>query len=425
MSGRFSVIGVVATTASMLLMGAPQATAAYSDAGEESINYEAWSSADTFNAGRFDGTTVEDNALALSDPVGVIERTEPDLGTTRTYEYGQWISPKHALGFPATELIASWNADTPDDTWLQVEGRGNTTSGEQTGWYILGQWAEGDTDILRTSVQGQDDAHAKVNVDTLATKEGVTLESYQVRVTLYRAQETSNVPTVSLVGAMGSNVPDRFDVPISEPGAASGVELAVPRYSQNIHKGHYPEYGGGGEVWCSPTSTEMVVEFHGAGPSEDELSWIPENYVDPSVAHAARFTYDYTYEGTGNWPFNTAFAARYGLQAHVTRLHSLSDVEDYILRGVPVITSQSFLAKELDGAGYGTEGHLMVVIGFTEDGDVIVNDPAASSNDAVRKVYPRAQFERIWQRTQRYDAEGNLASGSGGVAYVISPNQAG
>jgi hypothetical protein len=86
-----------------------------------------------------------------------------------------------------------------------------------------------------------------------------------------------------------------------------------------------------------------------------------------------------------------------------------------------VITSQSFLASELDGAGYGTAGHLMVIIGFTENGDVIANDPASSSDAAVRNVYKRDQFETIWLRTKRHNDSGGISSGSGGVAYIIAP----
>jgi hypothetical protein len=85
------------------------------------------------------------------------------------------------------------------------------------------------------------------------------------------------------------------------------------------------------------------------------------------------------------------------------------------------VTSQSFLAEELDGANYGTSGHLFVVVGFTGTGDVIVNDPASSSNDAVRNVYKRSQFEQIWLRTKRYRADGTVASGTGGIAYLIKP----
>lgn len=54
------------------------------------------------------------------------------------------------------------------------------------------------------------------------------------------------------------------------------------------------------------------------------------------------------------------------MEAAVTRLGTLSDAETLIRAGIPVITSQSFLAAELTGAGYGTAGHLMTVIGFTK-----------------------------------------------------------
>jgi len=34
-------------------------------------------------------------------------------------------------------------------------------------------------------------------------------------------------------------------------------------------------------------------------------------YADPQVDQGARYTYDYQYEGCGNWPFNAAYAATY------------------------------------------------------------------------------------------------------------------
>lgn len=414
-------IGAVVVAILTTIAIAKPAGAAPSGAADEAIDYHEWSGASAFATGTNEGVQVDEDGLRVGEPIGTMDRTEPDLGTTRTYEYGRWTSPSYQPGFGANELVSSWNAATPADTWVQVEAKGQSASGQHTDWYVLGQWAHGDGDIQRTSVDGQDDANAQVNVDTLATKPGVTLTSYQLRVSLYREAGSTATPTVRSLGAMTSNVPDRFEVPITPPDQASGIELPVPRHAQNLHEGKFPEYGGGGENWCSPTSTEMVVEFWGKGPSEREMSWIPRDYVDPTVAQAARYTYDYAYEGTGNWPFNTAYVGHYGLRGHITRLHSLADVEDYIARGIPVITSHSFRADELDGAGYGTAGHIMVVVGFTPNGDVIANDPAASTNERVRNVYPRAQFETIWQRTQRYDPEGQVASGTGGIAYIITP----
>ena len=230
-------------------------------------------------------------------------------------------------------------------------------------------------------------------------------------------------PRVGRVGAMASNIPSRLTVAPSAGHIAWGVELPVPRYSQNIHIGQYPEYDGGGEAWCSPTSTEMVVEYWGRGPSKADLAWVDPAYVDPQVDHAARGTYDYEYEGAGNWPFNAAYAASYrGLDAIVTRLHSLDELEAFVRAGIPVVTSQSFLASELDGANYSTSGHLFVVVGFTATGDVIVNDPASSSDAAVRNVYKRQQFEQVWLRSKRPRADGTIvSSGSQGIVYLIKP----
>jgi hypothetical protein len=380
------------------------------------VNFHAWKGADFLFAGKREGLIPSLRGLRIGRPAGTVEHTEPS--GTRTYEYGTWTSPVYRQGFDATQLVASWNALTPKGTWLRVDMRGQTTAGAETMWYGMGQWALGDADVTRTSLPNQSDAYGFIDVDTFVGR--TTLRAYQLRVTLYRAQGTHESPSLSMAGAMTSAIPDRFTVPTSAPGGAWGIELPVPRYSQNVHIGQYPEYGGGGEAWCSPTSTQMVVEYWGKRPSKADMAWVDPSYADPSVDHAARFTYDTDYDGTGNWPFNTAYAATYGLNAHVTRLRSLAELEGYIKRGIPVITSQSFLSSELDGAGYGTAGHIMVVIGFTETGDVIVNDPASSSNDRVRNVYKRAQFENIWQRTKRYRADGSVAGGPGGVAYIIT-----
>jgi hypothetical protein len=166
----------------------------------------------------------------------------------------------------------------------------------------------------------------------------------------------------------------------------------------------------------------MVMEYFGFLPSGSRMAWIEPGYTDPQVAHAARMTWDHAYDGAGNWPFNTAYASSFvGLDAFVTRLRSLEDLEQFIAAGIPVITSQAFRADELDGAGYDSAGHLLVVVGFTTTGDVVVNDPAAPSNEAVRRIYPRAQFEQVWLRTKRHTPSGAVASGSGGIAYVIKP----
>ncbi|MFE7765464.1 peptidase C39 family protein [Streptomyces sp. NPDC057438] len=393
---------------------------------ERLSDYHAWTTYTDWRSGSHGGTRAkagERPGLVVGTPLGTLDHTDPHTGRTATWEYATWTSPVHRLTVPATEVIASWNASTPAGTWIGIELRGTYSDGTDTPWYVLGRWASGDQDIRRTSVDGQEDGRSTVWTDTFAIDDpatGLRLASYRLRLTLHRTPGTRLTPTVWRLGAMGSDVPDRFTVPASVPGVAR--ELNVPRYSQETHKGQYPEYDNGGEAWCSPTSSQMIIEFWGRKPSAADLAWVNPAYADPQVCHAARFTFDYQYEGCGNWPFNAAYAATYkDMQGVVTRLGSLTDLETLIAAGIPAITSQSFLASELTGAGYGTAGHLMTVIGFTADGDVVANDPNSPTNEAVRRVYRRREWENIWLRTKRYNAAGKVASGTGGICYLYFP----
>ncbi|MFJ6103048.1 peptidase C39 family protein [Streptomyces sp. NPDC092359] len=390
------------------------------------VAHRFWSSYQDWRRGTAAGTRAvpgDRPGLVLDTPVGRTDHTDPHTGRTSTWEYASWTSPRHVPAVPATEVIASWNAHTPPGTWLRIELSGEYGDGAATPWYVMGHWASGDGDVRRTSVDGQSDGRSTVWTDTLAVDDpasGLRLTAYRLRLTLLRAPGSGLTPTVWRIGAMASDVPDRFTVPASKPGP--GRELTVPRYSQNTHVGQYPEYDNGGEAWCSPTSSQMIVEYWGRRPSGEELAWVDPAFEDPQVCHAARSTYDHQYEGCGNWPFNAAYAASYpDMNAVVTRLRSLTELESLVRAGIPVITSQSFREEELTGAGYGTSGHLMTVIGFTPDGDIVANDPASPSNEAVRRVYRRREWENIWLRTKRYDANGKVRSGTGGVCYIFWP----
>jgi hypothetical protein len=394
------------------------------------INYHGYTSFGEWRSGRTAGVTAVPGirpGIAMARPAGTTSYTDPHTSLTKNWDYGTWTSPTYKLNFGATELVSSWNADTPAGTWIQVELHGTYSDGKTTPWYVMGRWASGDGDIDRTSVDGQGDDYSGVYTDTFAVDSGdaangIGLTDYQLRVTLYRTPGTHLTPRVYRVGAFASNVPDRYGVPASTPGLKHAVELPVPTYSQDVHTGQYPQYDGGGEAWCSPTSTEMVVEYWGKHPSTQQMSWVDPSYTDPSVDYAARNTFDYQYDGTGNWPFNAAYAASYGgLDAIVTQIHSLNEVEALVSRGIPVVASVSFYASELDGSGYNTSGHLLTIVGFTASGDVIVNDPASPNDAAVRHVYNRHQFETIWLRTKRVLTSGATGSGSGGVAYLYKP----
>lgn len=336
--------------------------------------------------------------------IGSARHKDPFGGGEATWGFLRWTSEEREIGFAATELVPSWTASTPPRSWLEVELQARTADGDRTKWFVMGRWAEGEHDIHRTSVPGQGDEDGDVAVDTFVARRPVT--AFRVRVTLH-----GDGARVGCLGVMASAVAQRPAVPVSSPGTASGVELDVPRHAQTAHRGHYPQWDGGGENWCSPASVAMILDFWGAGPGADELAWVAPGDPCPAVDHAARGTYDHSYQGTGNWPFSVAYAGRFGMAGFVTRLRSLTELERFIAAGIPVIVSLSFKEHELPGAGYTTGGHIMVVAGFTADGDVVANDPAAPDDASLRRVYGRAAFENVWLRS----------TGSGGIVYVIHP----
>jgi hypothetical protein len=61
------------------------------------------------------------------------------------------------------------------------------------------------------------------------------------------------------------------------------------------------------------------------------------------------------------------------MRAYTTRLCDVAELEDWIARGIPVGLSVCY--NRLRGKSREPSGHLVVCVGFTESGDVIVNDP--------------------------------------------------
>jgi peptidase C39-like protein len=356
-----------------------------------------------FDTGSHEGTVSSEGRLQFGAAPAKGSYADP-YGRTISDERGTWASSPVRPPFDFDQLVASWNGTTPSGTWIEVQMRASGPS-RTTKWYTLAIWASSDETIHRTTVKRQDDADGRVNVDTFEkATAAAALTSYELRVTLHRAAGINATPALTLLTAVTSRGGDH-----ALPGAFSGVarDLDVPMLSQETHAGHYPEYDGGGEAWCSPTSTAMVLGFWKTGPTAGDLAAFPgAGHVDGQVDHAARYTYDWSYEGAGNWPFNTAYAASYGLEGFITRLRDLHEAELFIQAGIPLIAS---INGELPGFLFtSTNGHLLVIRGFAANGDVITNDPAVRADAQARKVYPRDAFERVWLN-------------SFGTVYVIHP----
>ena len=275
---------------------------------------------------------------------------------------------------PFGELVLSWEASAPPGTWVEL--RASARTGDHwTRPYVLGIWSES---AMRHSVDEQKDADGDVLVDTLVLAGPAT--ALRIQATLVTARPPSS-PALRALHAIVT--PLRSPPPLLPDHTAWGVEVGVPARSQMP----YPQ---GGNVWCSPTSTSMLLDYWG---------------VRAQVPEAAERIYDWMAEGTVNWPFATAFAAVRGgpaVEAFVTRLYAIEQLERLVAAGVPVAASIAFDDGQLPGAPMGsTDGHLLVVRGFDPFGDVMVNDPAAPTDDLVRRVYDRAAFDRAWERSRR------------------------
>ena len=383
-----------------------QSALAAKSAGEPAVSYARFDLA----AGAYSGVALSKGTLSLaSRGLNSGTYTDPYGYGAIAEQYGTWTTAPYAVPFAFDELVASWNATTPNGTWISVEMQAGG-SGRTTKWYTMGIWASGDGTIHRTSVGGQGDSDGYVAIDTFVRDgKAPPLTTYTLRVTLHRVAGSTATPTLSSLGAMTSAA-STYAIP-SAFTLGREVDLDVPQYSQEIHAGQFPEYDGGGEAWCSPTSTSMVLSYWHSGPTSADLATWPAAlaYADPQVDYAARYVYDYHYQGAGNWPFNAAYAASFtGMRGFVTRLRSLAEAERFIAAGIPLVAS---IQGKLPGFFFKkTSGHLLVIRGFTASGDVISNDPAVPDDTQVRKIYGRADFEGVW------------LSGSGGIVYVIVPS---
>ncbi|MBV9263608.1 MAG: C39 family peptidase [Candidatus Eremiobacteraeota bacterium] len=266
-----------------------------------------------------------------------------------------------ALRFEAARSgVLSWNTHAPNGRLEFRLVRAGHADGD---WLPLAEWRP-------SGAKSFSPQHAGTRVDVDVIRAAQPFDGIEVRA---QSVEFDLVAFSSPVHATPSL-----------PYARDALILGVPAHSQ--YSTESEERG-----WCSPASLEMIHAYHG---------------LPHSIAQTAREVFDRAYNGTGNWAFNVAYSGRLGLRGVVAHLANLDQAQRLLERGLPLAISYSWRDDELPGAPLPTsDGHLVVLCGFTGDGDCAVNDPAARN---VRVVYPRSAIETLWQRNE-------------GVAYVIAP----
>ena len=372
--------------------------------GAYQTGFVRWRAADSgFNSWTLNGVKLNAGALefdsatasAGTDPYAPGAFNGGNYYNGGSFFVGEATSPEITTTFNYKEAIASWNASTPVGSWVEVQFRAQYGT-RWSKWYILGIWAEDYSTIRRHSVKLQGDSDGFVAVDTfVSSNKKETTNKFQLKFRLFSADGSSSPSVRNASVAYSTSAPKRASVSSGDP-ARWNTLINVPECSQMV----YPD---GGEVWCSPTSTSMVLGYlnNDTGPCE------------PRVGAAVDGVFDWVYDGHGNWPFNTAYAATFGHEGYVARFTSLAKAEEFVKAGVPVIMSIAWGNGDLTGADLdSTNGHLFVLVGFDASGNPIVNDPASPADATTQRTYLRSELEPLWLQS------------SGGTVYLIYPQDA-
>ncbi len=211
-----------------------------------------------FATGTLDGLKVDTAgtpaALVLDPAAGLGAGTDTTgLYNGGNYLYGTFVSPVWNTGVPVDSVVASWCADTPDGTWIEVDARA-LQGGTWTSYYVMGVWASGTATIKRHNAGNQEDASGKVEVDDLQLKR--TASAVQLRALLFTTDPaaTPRLRRLSVVATGPRTAPMAAERAAAKPfEAAWGVDLDVPERRQN----DFPDGAG----WCSPTSLSMLMAF--------------------------------------------------------------------------------------------------------------------------------------------------------------------
>lgn len=328
------------------------------------------------------------------------------------------ISSETELPFALNELIPSWNLNVPSGMAYRVEVRVGRTRGvdarnpkpradvdtagqptepvEWSAWYCFAGSKPLPGEAAHAPVIK--DVFGTVNTDYLTLDRACNM--VQVRVTASRGEADAK-NRHDAEPAFGIS---RFALCISNTLGDKRLWEAMRRKPKRVDPSlymrrldvpfqsqHVREPGMEGNI-CSPTSVAMVLGYRGVQRTQVEV---------------ARAAFDPENRIYGNWPRNVQAAFEAGVEGYVTRFADWDGVQAMIAEGQPIIASIRDPEGQLKGTPYkSTTGHLLVICGFDNNGNVLVNDPAGRNAEHGQLSYDRAQFERAWLR-------------NGGVAYIL------
>ena len=349
------------------------------------MNTKLWKNAD-LKQGRLSNLNYDEarRALVLAGPLEGVFLAEP----VETEE-------------PFNDLVASWNALTPDASEAEVYAR-LRVDGVWSSWMSWGVWGShvkracpDQEDPLVWANTYRDGGDSSVNV-----KDGRTADAFQLKAVLRARQGAANMPVLTLLAATWKNTDDpdwqeKCDNPDCREGVKQQPEkihLDTPAVSQ---KRRDPAYGG---VICSATSIAMQMCHQGLDVLPEETTFLCS---------------DYGFGGTGNWSYTVACAGACGFESYACYMGK-EDLMAELSRGNPVGLSvkyswrDDFDVPKVDNATVTTHGHLVVATGYyynKELGETVfyVNDPAGGFDlSSGPREYRWSQLSKAWYRRMTY-----------------------
>ena len=365
-------------------------------------------------------TTAEDFAggectalepFAVGD--GALRLTE---GTTE----GVFLSAVYRTA-PWNDLVASWNADTPRGTSVEIYARayipaydgwsdGTTAYDGWTDWITWGEWSP----YIERGCPMNADSHPRMDGETrggwafansygsngdssLNINGGLTAEAFQLKAVLRADGSQQAQPVLRLMAATFKNTDDPdwwaacslTEEPVETPEA---VLLDTPSLAQLIRD---PDYGG---VICSAVSMTMLLDGQGADLLPEEV---------------ALTCFDYGYGGNGNWSFTCAGAGAFGYESYV-HYASFEGLRQELAAGHAVTLSVKYSNAQggkypyLQNAPTNTGGHLITIVGYyfnAEFNEYVYysNDPATGSDmNTAHREYRESQLSEAWYRRAAY-----------------------
>lgn len=316
-----------------------------------------------------------DSLAQQAELVSNIELSEDgeSIRLTDGMTIGYLILKPQTADYPYNIGLPSWNGTAPGDSGgFRVLIRVPYLS-DWSPWLDVGYWKAN----LWPGSKNTRFSGGKINVDIVELNYYAT--EWQFAIEMKRQSATVTSPTLSLLSyfVSDSRTTQNIDYTaiMNDKPAAIFVPttfLAQYRLSDDI----------GGRI-CSPTTVSMIL-----------LSYD----IEVAPLQFALDTYDPYWEMFGVWPRVVQNASEYGVNGTVTRYRNWSAAREVLALGGRIGMS---IGQPL------YEGHLVMLAGFTENGDPIVHDPARTY-DGYAHVFHKNQLSHAW-----FD--------KGGIAYTFFP----